>query len=107
MKKFITENFTLIVFILLLLGGLKSCSDSRRLDKIVKENHSIKSEIQAIKDSTHTKSEQNLWWQYWALDAEKRMIQATDRKMWDVQRQNEIEKTQKDIINKLEKRGYN
>ena len=84
MKKFIQTNFTVIVFVIALLGLLKSCGDSRDLSK-------IKKEIQAIKDSTYTKDELNRELRISGLEAEKRMIQATDRKLLDVRRQTEIE----------------
>lgn len=84
MKKFIQNNFTIIVFVITLLTLFKSCGDSRELTKMRKE-------IEAIKDSTYTKNELNVQLQIMGLEAEKRMIQATDRKMLDVQRQTEIE----------------
>lgn len=84
MKKFIQNNFTIIVFVITLLTLFKSCGDSRELTKVRKE-------IEAIKDSTYTKNELNVQLQIMGLEAEKRMIQATDRKMLDVQRQSEIE----------------
>ena len=52
----------------------------------------MRKEIEAIKDSTYTKNELNVQLQIMGLEAEKRMIQATDRKMLDVQRQTEIDK---------------
>jgi 5-methylcytosine-specific restriction endonuclease McrBC GTP-binding regulatory subunit McrB len=84
MKKFIEQNFTVIVLVIALLTFLKGCSDSRQLTK-------IKNDIQAIKDSTYTKEELNKELKIMGLEAEKRMIQATDRKMLDVQRQTQIE----------------
>lgn len=85
MKKFITENFANIILAISLLTLVKTCGDSRELVKIRKE-------IKAIKDSTYTKEELNRELKISGLEAEKRMIQATDRKMLDVQRQSEIEK---------------
>jgi hypothetical protein len=51
----------------------------------------VRQEITAIKDSTYTKQELNIELQISGLEAEKRMIQATDRKLLDVRRQTEIE----------------
>jgi hypothetical protein len=48
-------------------------------------------DIEAIKDSTYTKQELNAELKIMGLEAEKRMIQATDRKLLDVQRQTQIE----------------
>ena len=90
MKKFIQNNFTVIVLVITLLGFFKSCGDSRDLSK-------IKKEIQAIKDSTYTKDALQRQLRISGLESEKRMIQATDRKLLDVRRQTEIE----DEIKKL------
>jgi hypothetical protein len=90
MKKFIQNNFTVIVLVIAILGLFKSCGDSRDLSK-------IKSEIRAIKDSTYTKDELNKQLKISGLEAEKRMIQATDRKLLDVRRQTEIEEELKQL----------
>jgi hypothetical protein len=92
MKKYIQENFTMIVFVIAVLSLLKSCGDGRELSK-------IKREITAIKDSTYTKQELQSELKIMGLEAEKRMIQATDRKILDVQRQTQIEEE----IKKLKK----
>ena len=84
MKKFIEKNFVVIVLVLTLLSFFKGCGDSRELSKIRKE-------ITVIKDSTYTKDELNRELKISGLEAEKRMIQATDRKLLDVRRQTEIE----------------
>jgi len=70
--------------VIALLGLFKSCGDSRELSKMRKE-------IQSIKDSTYTKTELNKELKIMGLESEKRMIQATDRKLLDVQRQTQIE----------------
>lgn len=90
MKKFLENNFVIIVLVISLLSLFKSCGDSRDISK-------IKSEIKAIKDSTYTKEELSRELTISGLEAEKRMIQATDRKLLDVRRQTEIE----DEIKKL------
>jgi thiamine biosynthesis lipoprotein ApbE len=84
MKKFIENNFTMIVLVVALLTFFKGCSDSREITK-------IKNEIKEIKDSTYTKKELTIILQIEGLKSEKRMIQATDRKMLDVQRQTKID----------------
>ena len=84
MKKFIENNFVIIVLVIALLGLFKSCGDGRELSKMRKE-------ITAIKDSTYTKTELDVELRISGLEAEKRMIQATDRKLLDVRRQTEIE----------------
>lgn len=92
MKKFIKENFTVIVLVITLLSFFKSCSDSKELTK-------IKKEITSIKDSTFTKNELLIEMKISGLEAEKRMIQATDRKLLDVRRQTEIEEEIKKLNN--------
>jgi hypothetical protein len=84
MKKFIENNFVVIVLVIALLTFFKSCGDTRELSK-------IKKDIKSIKDSTYTKDELNRQLRISGLEAEKRMIQATDRKLLDVRRQTEIE----------------
>jgi hypothetical protein len=51
----------------------------------------MRKEIKSIKDSTFTKNELNVKLQIEGLKSEKRMIQASDRKILDVQRQTEID----------------
>ena len=75
----------MIVFILLILTFFRGCGDSRELT-------SIKKEIQEIKDNTYTKEQLDLVIKIEGLKSEHRMIQATDRKMFDLNRQTEIEK---------------
>ena len=93
MKKFIQTNFTVIVLVIAVLSFFKSCSDSRELGN-------IKKDIKSIKDSTYTKSELNKELKISGLEAEKRMIQATDRKLLDVRRQTEIEEEIKKLNGK-------
>lgn len=83
-KKFFDKYFVTIVGVLLIFSFLRECSVSRKIDK-------IEDDIQAIKDSTYTKQEFNKELKIMGLEAEKRMIQATDRRILDVQRQNQIE----------------
>ena len=84
MKNFIQKNFTTIVLVITLLSFFKGCGDGRELSKIRKE-------IQIIKDSTYTKQEMNVEFIIMGLESEKRMIQATDRKLLDVHRQTQID----------------
>ena len=93
MKNFIQKNFTIIVMVIALLGLFKGCGDSRELTKMRKE-------IESIKDSTYTKSELDRELKIMGLESEKRMIQATDRKLLDVQRQTQIEEEIKKLKSK-------
>jgi hypothetical protein len=94
MKKFVQNNFTVIVLVIAILGFFKSCGDGRELSKMRKE-------VQSIKDSTYTKEELNLRLQIEGLKSEKRMIQSTDRKILDVNRQTEIDNEIKSLESKL------
>ena len=93
MKEFLKKNFTIIVLVIAVLSFFKSCGDARELSKIRKE-------ISAIKDSSIMRDEFERELKISGLEAEKRMIQATDRKLLDVRRQTEIEAE----INKLSKK---
>jgi len=84
MKKFVENNFVVIVFVIAVLTLFKSCGDSRELTKLRKE-------VQTIRESTYNKTQLDIRLQVEGLKSEKRMIQATDRKMLDVQRQTEID----------------
>jgi hypothetical protein len=84
MKKFVENNFTVIVLLIAVFTFLKGCGDGRELSKMRKE-------IETIKDSTYTKNELNKRLQIEGLKSEKRMIQSTDRKILDVTRQTEID----------------
>jgi len=91
MVEFMKKYYPIAILVFALLVLLKSCGDSKTFKDVNKELTSIKSEIESIKDSTYTKEELNIRLRISGLESEKRMIQATDRKMLDVQRQNAIE----------------
>lgn len=93
MKKFIEQNFTVIICCLFLLITLKSCRDSQNLSQ-------IKSEINSIKNNTYTKDELSVELKISGLEAEKRMIQSTNRSIMDVRRQTEIDEEIKKLRNK-------
>ena len=81
---FLTKHGMKVVLVLLLLTYLKGCSVDSEVTLIKKEFRAQKEVIDALPTATDVKIE--------GLKVEKRMIQATDRKMLDVQRQNAIEK---------------
>jgi hypothetical protein len=87
-KNFIKKNFSTIVMILALLTFFKSCSDSRALAKMNKQMETLVTKEDLAKE---LKKE--------GLKSEKRMIQATDRKMLDVSRQTQIDEELKKIEN--------
>lgn len=84
MKKFIENNFVVIVLFITLFGFFKSCGDSRELTKMRKE-------VETIKNTTYSKEQLDLRLKIEGLKTEKRMIQSTDRRILDVNRQTEID----------------
>lgn len=87
------RNFYLISTLLLLIVLLRTCSsDSRVLSKKV---DSLSAKIDSLQEISVTKKDLKIE----GLKAEKRMIQSTDRKLLDVNRQSEIDK-ELDILSK-------
>ena len=86
LKKF-QQQILLLLFVLLFL---RSCGTGSELTKLRKEVESQKTLLNELPTKTDIQIE--------GLKVEKRMIQATDRKLLDVRRQTEIET----LINKLE-----
>lgn len=88
---FLAKHGMKVVLILLILTYFKSCSVDSEVTRVKKELRATQDEINQI-DSAISELPTAVDMQIEALKAEKRMIQATDRKMLDVQRQNAIEK---------------
>jgi hypothetical protein len=78
-EQFLQKNGLKVVIFLLILTYMKSCGVDREVTKIKKQLTTL--------DSLATKKDLEIE----GLKAEKRMIQATDRKMLDVQRQSDID----------------
>lgn len=76
-----------IVFLLVLVIFMKTCSTNGKVDKVTQRVDSLE-----VKLTNDIKIE--------GLKSEKRMIQSTDRKILDVQRQTEIDKELNKLINK-------
>jgi len=88
---FFAKHGSKVITLLLILTYFKSCGVDSELNRVKKEikieNTNLiefKATIKSLPTALDLKIE--------GLRAEKRMIQATDRKMLDVQRQNHIEK---------------
>lgn len=90
LELFLQKHGTKVVLVLLILIYFKSCGVDRELTKVNKE---LKASQEILKTLTTAKQ-----LQIEGLKSEKRMIQATDRKILDVQRQTQIEEE----IKKLE-----
>ena len=96
-NEFFTKHGSKVITILLVLVYFKSCgidSELTRVKKELKIEHTASAALKATVETLPTKLDLRIE----GLKAEKRMIQGTDRKMLDVQRQNEIER----LIDELE-----
>ena len=103
MKKiteFLDKWATRIMFPLVLIVFLKTCSTNGKIEKLEKElTKQIFKTDSIVKSTALSKEEVEKMLKIEGLKVEKRMIQSTDRKILDVNRQSEIDK---EILN-LEK----
>lgn len=86
--KFIDLHFNKIVLGLLIVMFLKQCTTSSRVASLEKQAKIANSRL----DSLITRDELKKAVTVEGLKSEKRMIQSTDRKILDVNRQSEIDK---------------
>ena len=91
----IKANFQVIALCLLLLIFLRQCGANSDINRLSKQSKTQG----AILDSICNREELGILLEIEGLKAEKRMIQSTDRKIMDVNRQSEIDLE----IKKLEK----
>jgi ABC-type enterochelin transport system substrate-binding protein len=83
--QFIDKNFSRISIVLLILLLLRTCgNDSKSINKRL---DTLSAEVKSLKDTVVTKTDLEVE----GLKAEKRMIQSTDRKLLDVNRQSQID----------------
>jgi len=85
-NEFIGRYFNLIVLSLLVILFLRTCSSdtksiNKRIDKLTEQ-------VDTLQSTTVTKKDLQIE----GLKSEKRMIQSTDRKILDVNRQSQIDK---------------
>jgi hypothetical protein len=83
LELFLQKHGAKVMLVLLILIYFKSCGVDRELTKVKKEFQASQDILKTLPTGKQLQIE--------GLQAEKRMIQATDRKMLDVQRQTEIE----------------
>ena len=88
---FLAKHGIKVILALLILTYFKSCSVDSEVTRVKKELRATQDEINQI-DSAISELPTRTDVKIEGLKVEKRMIQATDRKMLDVQRQNAIEK---------------
>jgi hypothetical protein len=84
LNKFFGDHGSKVITVLLILLYFKSCGVNSELNRLKKESQKNTELIQLLPTATDLKIE--------GLYIEKRLIQATDRKLLDVQRQTDIEK---------------
>jgi hypothetical protein len=89
---FLEKHGIKLILVFILLTWFKTCSIDSELTTVKKEIRKEKLTIDSLPSVKDVKIE--------GLKVEKRMIQATDRKMLDVQRQTQIEKEIKDLESK-------
>lgn len=85
-NEFIGKHFNLLVLSLLVILFLRTCSSdtksiNKRIDKLTEQ-------VDTLQSTTVTKKDLQIE----GLKSEKRMIQSTDRKILDVNRQSQIDK---------------
>lgn len=89
-NKFFENHGNKLIIILLMLVYFKSCTVNTELNRVKKEL--VKTQLEL--DSTNVKINKlpnKIDLEIEGLKSEKRMIQATDRRIFDVNRQNQIE----------------
>ena len=97
LNKFFADHGSKVIVLLLVLVYFKSCSVNSELNLVKKELRTEQNSVLEIKEAIN-KLPNKIDLEIEGLKAEKRMIQGTDRKMLDVQRQNQIER----LIDELE-----
>ena len=90
LDNFLSKHGIKVILVLLLLTFFRSCGTNSELKKVKKELQSLQTQVKDFPNKKDLEIE--------GLKSEKRMIQSTDRKMMDVNRQSEIDKE----INKLQ-----
>jgi hypothetical protein len=88
LNQFFINHGSKLIVVLLVLLYLKSCGVDREVNQLKKEVTETSTKTLDILKTLPTATDLKVE----GLSAEKRMIQSTDRKMLDVQRQTEIEK---------------
>ena len=95
--KFIDQHFTKIVIIILFIAFIQTCTISRKSSSLEKQSKITNARLYSIQTILFTKNDISKLIEIEGLKSEKRMIQSTDRKIFDVNRQAEIDKEIKKI----------
>lgn len=88
--KYIENNFEILVVFILIINLFLKCSSDKKITKL---NEKI--------DKLEIRQEKVI--QLEGLKSEKRMIQSTDRKILDVQRQSELDKEISNLESQIKK----
>ena len=94
-KLFTTKNQVILLFVLVLmitLSTCNSCNTKSEVNRLKKETLKLQEEIDTLYQQTATVNSIEKMLKIEGLKSEKRMIQSTDRKIFDVNRQSEIDK---------------
>ena len=91
--KSIEKHFSKIVLFVLLITFLQQCGNGRRLSSLEKQTKAESLKL----DSVCTEEQIKKIVEIEGLKAEKRMIQSTDRKILDVNRQTQIDEELKKL----------
>lgn len=92
LDNFLSKHGIKIILVLLILIYFKSCGVNSELNKVKKELQTEKSIIESLPSKKDLEIE--------GLKTEKRMIQSTDRKILDVNRQTQIDEEIKKLQSK-------
>ena len=95
--KFIDQHFTKIIIIILFIAFIQTCTISRKSSSLEKQSKITNARLDSIQTILFTKNDIAKLIEIEGLKSEKRMIQSTDRKIFDVNRQAEIDKEIKKI----------
>ena len=95
--KFIDQHFTKIIIIILFIAFIQTCTISRKSSSLEKQSKITNARLDSIQTILFTKNDISKLIEIEGLKSEKRMIQSTDRKIFDVNRQAEIDKEIKKI----------
>jgi hypothetical protein len=96
LNQFFIDHGSKLIVILLILLYLKSCGVDKEVNRLKKEVAETSAKTTEMINQLPTANDLKIE----GLNAEKRMIQATDRKLLDVQRQTEIENEIKKLQDK-------
>ncbi len=96
MDKFLTtKNQVILLIVLVLMTSLStcnSCNTKSEVNRLKKETTVLHSEIDTLNQQIANRKDIEKMLKIEGLKSEKRMIQSTDRKILDVNRQSEIDK---------------